>query len=357
MRDFFQGATYEFVWSIELAFLLLFLFGFRFLIHRWIFVRQNMPGKVKSWHQWFHYAAITPMRTLAWVLFGLLLIDISSRHFQPTTPFNLVPLHKIALISCLLWSVLRWISIFQKNVLLKEPLATRKGFSHTLAKLFSAFVVFAFILVALQVFGLDITPLVTFGGIGIGALALATKDIVANFYGGFMIQLSGSFAVGDQVSLPHKNILGWIEEIGWYFTTIRDTEKKPIYLPNALFSTEYLVNFSRMTHRCIDETLAIRTEDISKIESLAKQIQQYLTAHPQIDANEQTSAFISELKPYAIHLNIRAYTKTTDLQQFLQLKHTLLIHIYTLIQQAGVRSTLTIMDLLAERLATSNATV
>src|SRR5205085_682063 len=97
-------------------------------------------------------------------------------------------------------------------------------------KTFTIFVLFISSLLILQIFGLDVVPLLTVSGIGAAILGFASRDVFANFFGGMMIFMSSPFKIDDYIELPGKKIAGTVEEIGWYFTTIRDTHKRSLYI-------------------------------------------------------------------------------------------------------------------------------
>ena len=80
-----------------------------------------------------------------------------------------------------------------------------------------------------------IAPLLAFGSIGAASLGFAGKDVIANFCSGLMLHITRPFVIGDEIMLPEKNLEGNIEEIGWFKTSIRDKEKRAVYLPNNFF--------------------------------------------------------------------------------------------------------------------------
>src|SRR5690625_5369845 len=78
---------------------------------------------------------------------------------------------------------------------------------------------------------------------------MAAQDLLANFFGGFTVFMDRPFSVGDWVRSPDREIEGIVEKIDWRITTIRKFDKRPMYVPNAMFTTMTLENPSRMSHR------------------------------------------------------------------------------------------------------------
>lgn len=204
-----------------------------------------------------------------------------------------------------------------------------------LRKAFSVAVFFVFGLIVLDLIGLDVAPLLAFGGIGAAALGFASKDVISNFYGGLTIYLTRPFLTGDLITMPQRGIEGTIERIGWYFTTLRDLSKKPVYIPNAFFATELLVNQSRMTHRQINERLPLRYSDASKIEPLVEEIRHLFSTHPDIDSKQGIRVFVHSFAASSVVLEIKAYTLKTRYEDFMEVQQKILIRICEKVEAVG----------------------
>lgn len=194
-------------------------------------------------------------------------------------------------------------------------------------KIFAVLLFFISFMLILQILGIDIIPLLTFSGIGAAVLGFASKDVVANFFGGLMIYITRPFTVNDVIELPEKKMMGTVEEVGWYLTTIRDLQKKSLYIPNSLFSTELLFNHSRMSHRRIEEQIRFRITDPDEANRLIEKARQMIETHPEIDPREQVDVFLLSISPYGIVIDVKAYTKTTKYLKFMEIKQELLLQI------------------------------
>ncbi|HAH80902.1 MAG TPA: mechanosensitive ion channel protein MscS, partial [Gammaproteobacteria bacterium] len=116
-------------------------------------------------------------------------------------------------------------------------------------KLLRATVAITGTLLVLQAFGVSVSGVLAFGGIGGIAIGFAARDLLANFFGALMIFLDRPFSVGDWVRSPDRDIEGTVEDIGWRLTRIRTFDKRPLYLPNSIFSSLAVENPSRMNSR------------------------------------------------------------------------------------------------------------
>src|SRR5690606_24271157 len=155
----------------------------------------------------------------------------------------------------------------------------------------------------------------------------------ANFFGGVLIYATRPFKVDDFIEIRSKNIAGTVEEIGWYLTTIRDVNKKVQHIPNSLFSTEMVLNDSKMTHRRIDEQMRFKAQTPEQVAKFVEKAQHLLKTQPDIDQNEELSVFLKSISPYGIVLDIKAYTKTADTLSFLKTKQDILLKIFDMVEK------------------------
>lgn len=308
------------------------------LFHRF---KRKYQLQQSDWRYNLDLAVLTPVKTLLWIFFIAFVIDLIARQFELAhVIFDPTPLRNAGIVICATWFCFRWKTLFEKVVESRRR-AGKRALDHEsleiIGKIYTIAVLFISALVLLQNFGLNIAPFLAFGGIGAAALGFASKDMISNFYGGLTIYLARPFLVNEVVELPQKNLQGTIESIGWYFTTLRDLSMRPYYIPNAVFTTELVINLSRMTNRYINEILPIHHADYSKLESLTDRIRRFLETHPDIDCKQPVRIFIVSYAESSINLEIRAYTKTTDFDQFIESKQKILIQICDLINQTGTK--------------------
>ena len=153
-------------------------------------------------------------------------------------------------------------------------------------KLLRASIVITGMLLVLQAFGFSISGVLAFGGIGGIAIGFAARDILANFFGALMIFLDRPFSVGDWIRSPDRNIEGTVEDIGWRLTRIRTFDKRPLYLPNSIFTSLAVENPSRMLNRRIYETIGLRYTDVEKMPLILAKVKTMLEEHGDIDQKQ-----------------------------------------------------------------------
>ena len=100
------------------------------------------------------------------------------------------------------------------------------------------------ILIILQSIGISITPLLTAMGVGGLAISLALKDTLSDFFAGLHILLSQKVKPGDFVELD-SGYMGYVQNITWRHTTLRDRTNNEVTVPNAKISTAIVKNYDK----------------------------------------------------------------------------------------------------------------
>jgi MscS family membrane protein len=150
-----------------------------------------------------------------------------------------------------------------------------------------------------------------------------------------MIYLTHPFSIGDWVNLPEKSIEGHVEEIGWYMTRIRTFEKRPIYIPNSLFSKMVVVNPSRMTHRQFKEIIGIRYSDLGLAKGIILDIKDMILSHSDVDPILPTIVRLTSFGDYSVDILVSAYIRPTDTDGFSRAKEDIFFKIADIIKQHG----------------------
>lgn len=190
-------------------------------------------------------------------------------------------------------------------------------------------------LVVLQTLGFSISGVLAFGGIGGIAVGFAARDLLANFFGGLMIYLDRPFVVGEWVRSPDREIEGIVEDIGWRLTRIRTFDKRPLYVPNAVFASISVENPSRMENRRIYETIGIRYDDISKMGTIVEKVKSMLANHPEIDTNKTLIVNFNKFAASSLDFFIYTFTKTTVWERYHEIKQDVLLKVIDIIEKEG----------------------
>ncbi len=195
--------------------------------------------------------------------------------------------------------------------------------------------VFAIILGVAQFYGYAVSSILTLGGVGGIVVGFAAKDMLANVFGGLMIQMDKPFSTGDWIRTTDKSIEGVVEKIGWRMTRIRTFNKNPVYVPNSIFATIPIETPSRMTNRQIHEVIGIRYDDIAQMESIIEKVEELLSNSEHIDKSQPCRVNFDLFNASSLDFVIWAFSSLTDAGQFKKFKGKLLLDIAQIIADHG----------------------
>jgi len=237
------------------------------------------------------------------------------------------------------WFLLRLKNRFISHLIQRSSEWRSKGLDATglsiLSKLLTVLIGAIVFVMLNDVFGIQLTTMLAIGGVGGLALAFASQEIIANFFGGLMIHVTRPFVLEEYVAIPSHNIEGTIEEIGWYQTRVRELSKTPIYIPNSLFSKTYLVNKSRMTHRMVDSTFFVHIEPYETALSLVADIEEYVETEPRFDQFQWHAIWIESVQGSVCQLRIMVLARTAVAVEFYRFRNEVFLHILELIEARG----------------------
>ena len=190
-------------------------------------------------------------------------------------------------------------------------------------------------IVGFDLLGLDASGLIALGSVSGAALAFASKDLVSNWFGGIMLYLDKPFKVGDWIRSPDREIEGTVEYIGWRITKIRSFDKRPLYVPNALFNNITVQNPSRMSHRRIKETLGVRYQDLAQVEGLVRDIKAYLANSGLIAQDQVQIVNFNRFGASSLDILVYCMTVTIEWEVYHQHKQQVLLDIAELVDKRG----------------------
>ncbi|WP_144394328.1 mechanosensitive ion channel family protein [Pleionea sediminis] len=310
-------------------------------------ILQRAEKSNNYWDNAFVEALDRPMTWAIWVTGITFAIDSSQSNYvsdliriELDGQNQAVMINEVILIGLFGWFLTRFIRKSEQHLIAHQvDKEEDERIDHTtieaISKLLRVSVTITVVLVILQTIGVSISAVLAFGGIGGIAIGFAAKDLLANFFGGLMIYLDRPFSHGDWVRSPDRNIEGTIEHIGWRQTRIRTFDKRPLYVPNAVFNNIAVENPSRMTNRRIYETVGIRYDDIGAMKSIVDQVTDMLRSHEDIEQSKTLIVNFNAFSASSIDFFIYCFTKTKDWVEFHAVKQDVLLKIADIIDQAG----------------------
>lgn len=321
-------------WLIELSFEVLILVVLYFSFKKVLKVAKKGPLKkfMKGQVDW-DKIFFPPLKVFFFAIGIYFLIDLLCQCFSyKEISQGLKPFRDTTLVLSIAWMVYRW-----KQDILRIKSFEKHGLFFALSKILSISLVLLTGLVIFRIFSLDIVPLLAFGGIGAAALGFAAKDVMGSFFSGVMLSMTRPFAIGDLILVPDKNIEGYIEDMGWSLTLIRDKDKRSVYLPNSLFSNFFVINASRRTGRRILETFRLRYADFDKAPLIIEELKKTFKKSPTIDSKSSVLVFINEIGTYSIDVSIDIYTMAVSLSDYVLVKEEVLKQVFATIEKHGAQ--------------------
>lgn len=328
----------HFGWFWDIATIVIIVLLFNFIFKRvLILLEQYFKVHKKPLKQSLVSALYLPLSYFIWFFAAIESIDFITHELFEISVFpNKQMLLGVAIVFSFIWFAFRW----KKNAIIaiKTHEKMEKGIydpTHidVIDKVSTVVILIISVMMLLEVTGNSLNTLIAFGGISGLALAFASQEVIASFFGGLMVYLTHPFIIGDWIILPERSIEGNVEEIGWYTTKVRTFDKRPIYVPNSIFSKIVVINPSRMSHRQIKETIGIRYQDVAELKGIISDIRQMLTANPDIDQDMTYSVFFTAFGNYSLDILFTAYTLETTTNGFNRIKEGLLYSIIDILDK------------------------
>jgi MscS family membrane protein len=200
-------------------------------------------------------------------------------------------------------------------------------------KLLTVSILFISVLLLLEVSDRSLNTLIALSSVGGLAIAFASQEVISNFFGGLMIYATHPFAKGDWIQIPDRQIEGFVEEIGWYMTRVRSMDKRPIYVPNSIFSKIVVITPSRMTHRQFKETVGLRYSDMPALRAIKEDIKEMLQHHPAVDRNLTVSVNFHAFGSYSLDILVQANITVLDSDSYAKIRDEFLFKIADIVSK------------------------
>ena len=293
-----------------------------------------------NWDDAMFHAAVWPISLIIWLI-GITTAAELIPAFDVTGEFGdglVIKIRQVGIVFALAWFLVKFIKNIENNISEEAKVGNRRLDETTvraLGRVLRITVIVTATLVGLDTLGVNVAGLMAAGGIGGLAVGLAARDMIANFFGGLTVFIDRPFSIGDWILLKDQGIEGTVENIGWRQTTIRKFDKRPVYVPNAVFTTASVETPSRMTHRRIRETIGLRYDDIRSLEQITVEVKEMLTAHPEIDDSQTLMVNFDKFGSSSLDFFIYCLTHTVNWQKFHEVKQDVLLKITDIIDRNG----------------------
>jgi len=247
------------------------------------------------------------------------------------------------------------INIYAHTLLDKYP-NVRKEMIVFILRIIKIILILLVVLFLFTQLGIDIKAIAASLGVGGIAIALASKDTLANFFSSLNIMTDNSFSQGDWIKT--SDVEGTVVDIRMRTTRIRTFDNAMITVPNTQLANTPIINWSkRKIGRRIKMTLGITyTSKMEDIVNLKNDIRNMLNNHPDIASskNEEVNhskrfeaikkedlqgikktllVYIDAYGNSSIDILIYCFTKSPEWENWLTSKEDVIVKIEALVKK------------------------
>jgi MscS family membrane protein len=206
-----------------------------------------------------------------------------------------------------------------------------------LVKAIKAAIIFIGAATVLQIWGIEVGPILAGLGLFGVAVALGAQDLFKNLIAGILIIAEKRFNTGDWIKVE-GTVEGTVETIGFRSTVVRRFDRAPVFLPNTKLSDSAVTNFSSMSHRRIYWKIGVEYRtSVDQLRAIRDGIEAYVMENDAFAKPPETLLFvrIDNFSDSSIDIMLYCFTKTTNWGEWLKIKENLAYAIKEIVETAG----------------------
>jgi small conductance mechanosensitive channel len=175
-----------------------------------------------------------------------------------------------------------------------------------LVRIVNILVIALTLVVALDTFGVQVTPLIA--GIGVAGLGvgLALQGVLGNVVAGLSIIFTKPFRVGEYIEIV--GVSGEVTAIDIFSTTLMHADRSKVVIPNRKIVGEILHNYGRMRQL----HLAVGVGYGTNLTDALAVVHEVLDKNPRVLKDPAPVVGIAQLADSTINISIQPWTKVTD---------------------------------------------
>jgi len=189
----------------------------------------------------------------------------------------------------------------------------------------------------LQIWGIQVGPIIAGAGLFGVAVALGAQDLFKNLIAGILIIGEKRFRKRDWIRVE-GTVEGTVENIGFRSTMIRRFDKALVMVPNAKLSDTAVINFSAMSHRRIFWKIGVEYgTSVDQLKQIRDGIEAYILESDEFAHPPEVPTFvrIEGFSDSSIDLMVYCFTRSTDWGTWLEIKERLACAIKEIVEAAG----------------------
>ena len=188
----------------------------------------------------------------------------------------------------------------------------------------------------LQIWGIQVGPIVAGAGLFGVAVALGAQDLFKNLLAGLLIIGEKRFRKGHSIRVDGV-VEGTVESIGFRSTVIRKFDKTPVMVPNTHLADSAVTNLSARTYRRIYWNIGLEySTTVTQLQKIRDDIEHYITSSQDFVPPEEIETFvrIDSFNASSIDMMLYCFTHTTNWGEWLKVKELLAYKVKEIVEQA-----------------------
>ena len=191
--------------------------------------------------------------------------------------------------------------------------------------------------IILDIFGIQIGPIVAGLGLFSVAVALGAQDLFKNLISGILIIAENRFQPGDRIEVE-GHLHGMVDKIGFRSTVIRLFNTSPMIIPNKDLSDVKVINHGEMYHRRIDWKInLVYSTTLDQLKEICTKIETFLSDYKDLVVNEKQESFAKTIafNSSSIDVQILCFTNPCNFTEFSTIKEDLVYEIINIVRSSG----------------------
>tara|TARA_A100001015_G_scaffold123017_1_gene136358 strand:+ start:259 stop:1410 length:1152 start_codon:yes stop_codon:yes gene_type:complete len=191
--------------------------------------------------------------------------------------------------------------------------------------------------IILDIFGIQIGPIVAGLGLFSVAVALGAQDLFKNLISGILIIAENRFQPGDRIEVE-GHLHGMVDKIGFRSTVIRLFNTSPMIIPNKDLSDVKVINHGEMYHRRIDWKInLVYSTSLDQLKEICTKIETFLSDYKDLVVNEKQESFAKTIafNSSSIDVQILCFTNPCNFTEFSTIKEDLVYEIINIVRSSG----------------------
>jgi small-conductance mechanosensitive channel len=188
------------------------------------------------------------------------------------------------------------------------------------------------VLLVLQNYGVEVTPILTGLGVGGIAVALALQTVLGDLFASITILLDKPFVVGDSITLGEFQ--GTVERIGIKTTRLRSVNGEEIVMGNADLVNSRVRNFKRLSERrnlfTLGVTYSTTPEQLAAIPSMLRELIEH------VPNTRFERAHFKSFGDFALIFEIVYYVGRNDYLSYMDAQQAINLEIYRRFDAEGI---------------------